>query len=347
MRRERRSIAGAFNQTAPTLAGALAAGVVAAAAALGGWWAAWPAHPAAAQAPVPPQQPQAQVTTLLSELATRLLVPLGAQQPPVQLLPGQVAPEVPLELGAPPGGRIVGSAVRSSGPEGPSSVEVVLDAPGTPGDAQRFYEQSFGRQGWSPQAAGPGGSPRGFQPSVPPPTFTPFCRSAAGPWLLLGVAGRPNAPADVRVRVELRGGGPCATPPSGPVRGQEPPGAALLPALYAPAGMPVELTGGGPGPRRFGSDATVVGEVPPTDLEAHFARQLQAAGWTRRDGAAQSALAWSTWTVPGTAETGEVQGFLYVLAAPGSGQRALHVEVLTANLLAGPGGGLGGEGGVG
>lgn len=51
----------------------------------------------------------------------------------------------------------------------------------------------------------------------------------------------------------------------------------------------------------------------PAELEAYFAQQLVAAGWTRQGGQAEGMVAWSLWQVPDPPGT---QRFLLLRAAP-------------------------------
>lgn len=286
-----------------------------------------------AQAQPTPTVASAPDSASVQELAERLLAPPypgpDGQLPTIQLLPGRLPDSLPLQVPIPDGGRLVGSVVRGGQPKG-GGTEMVLDAPGGAAETLRFYQQALGGQGWTQAPFGPG-EPRGFQPTVAS-TGAAFCQGAQGPWLSLNVVSRPNAPSDVRLRLDAMNPGPCAQPP-GPPEKRLPPGMDRLPALYAPEGVALQMAGSGGGPGRFSSEATAETSLGVAALEAHFAQQLQAAGWTRREGAAQGPLAWSVWTVPGE---GDWQGFLYALAGPGADRRALHVEVASATAQPGP-----------
>ena len=76
--------------------------------------------------------------------------------------------------------------------------------------------------------------------------------------------------------------------------------------------------------------------MAPMELEAYFARQLDAAGWGRMTGSADDTFAWSSWLIP---DSGEWRGVLLVLAAfPGWRQLSLSAELIHP-------GGHGGAGG--
>lgn len=267
------------------------------------------------------------------ELAQRLLAPAypgpDGQVATVALLPGQLPGDLPLALQTPPNGRLVGSAVHQSGTRS-VSWDVVFDAPGAASDVQAFYQQHLPGLGWAAAPVNPGPTRGGFQPTTGINHL--YCQKATGPWLSVSAVATPTVPTDVRVRVDASTPGPCANQPGGAL--PQPPGAERLPALTAPADVQIQMNGSGGGPNRFTSDATALTAQSASALEAHFAQQLQAAGWTRVAGNATGPLAWSTWTVPGD---GGYEGFLYALDAPGQNRKELHVQVESATASFGGG----------
>ena len=267
------------------------------------------------------------------ELAQRLLTPASpgpdGQMATVALLPGQLPGDLPLALPPPPNGRLVGSAVHQSGTRS-VSWEVVFDAPGAASDVQAFYHQQLPGLGWAAAPVNPGPTRGGFQPTTGINHL--YCQKATGPWLSVSAVATPTVPTDVRVRVDASTPGPCANQPGG--ASPQLPGAERLPALTAPADVQIQMNGGGGGPNRFTSDATALTAQSVSALEAHFAQQLQAAGWTRVAGNTTGPVAWSTWTAPGN---GGYQGFLYALDAPGQNRKELHVQVASASASFGGG----------
>ena len=63
-------------------------------------------------------------------------------------------------------------------------------------------------------------------------------------------------------------------------------------------------------------------------LEAHFAKQLQAADWRRLDGRSDGPLCWSTWKVAGD---NDMQALLYAFEGPVPHQRDLLVQVTSSS----------------
>lgn len=279
---------------------------------------------------------------LLLELAERLLAePPGA----ARLLPGQIAAELTFDLPAPPGGRVLGSIVRTSNLNG-TSVEVVLDAPGSAGDLEGFFDRAITARGWrppppgamTPPSAGYLPQPGGFQqPGLAPrplPRPHVYCREANGPYVTLTITPEVDLPNDVRIKLQVppsemtgSGWGACAVlrpvPPPGP--GTIAKGPELVPNLSVPPSVRLE-------PRStmnlglvsYGAEAIAFTEMSVPALESHFAPQLRAVGWTRLAGEADEFLAWSAWRLP---ERDLWQGTLIVAQGPGQGRRTLLSRV--------------------
>ncbi len=86
--------------------------------------------------------------------------------------------------------------------------------------------------------------------------------------------------------------------------------------------------GHGGGGWRWSSGATAETDMAPMELEAYFAKQLEAAGWGRTDGSADEFFAWSGWLVPNVPPAPEWRGVLLVLAAfPGWRQVSVSAEL--------------------
>ncbi len=272
----------------------------------------------------------------LRALAERLLLPQYGRPdqpgvPSIDLLPGRLPGDLPLDPPAAPNSQLIGSAARRADAK-PLAWDVVYDAPGKPADLLAFYQGELAGRGWT--AAPVGGRMGGFQPTAMPVTNQPFCQQGGGSWLMLSIFPRPGAPNDVRLHIEANSPGPCAGKPGAPPPDRAgPPGYDKLPPLYPPDGVQVFPSGGGGGSGRFTSEATATTDQGVAALEAHFAAQLAAAGWTRTAGGASGPLAWSVWTIPGE---GEWQGFLYVLDGPGKDRRDLSVRIVSGT-QSGPG----------
>jgi len=107
----------------------------------------------------------------------------------------------------------------------------------------------------------------------------------------------------------------------------------ILPQLRAPPGVRLVSNGGGSaGSERASSEATAFTDQGAGELEAYFADQLAAAGWTRFDGGTDGPLAWSTWRLP---REGDWQGLLFVLESA-EGRRDLYLRAGTLAASANP-----------
>jgi hypothetical protein len=241
------------------------------------------------------------------ELAERLLTfgysPTGPQS--VTLLPAALPTDPAVTVPSVNGARLIGSAVRTRGTD--RSADIVLDAPGDPQQVAAAYEQGFKDQGWTapPGDAGISVAGGGFQASVPP-VYRMLCKGENGAYLSVSVSGRSGQANDVRISVQpsipAGGGSPCMAQ-----RSRSPGGGNHLPVLRPPDGVTLAPGGGGGGSymgfggpgggiNRQSSEAGATSALGAGELEAAFAKQLAAAGWTRLAGRDDGALAWSTWT---------------------------------------------------
>jgi hypothetical protein len=160
-----------------------------------------------------------------------------------------------------------------------------------------------------------------------------YCQTPDGPSLTIS-AYPAAAMADVRLSLAM-GAGLCSVPAPA-VSPRFPAGADRIPRLYPPEGVLLQASGGGGGSQnRWASEAGAMTDRPTAELEAFFAQQLAAAGWTRQAGQAAAALSWSTWQVPGE---GDWQGVLLVIEGPGPDRRSLSVRVESATAAPGSGG---------
>lgn len=296
----------------------------------------------------------------LRELAERLISPPfmkpDSSSPRSELLPGNLPGDLPLDLPMPKGNRLIGSARHGSGTE-MASWDVVLDAPGKAEDVEAFFKAELEKRNWKAgpdwnrrmdmnrerggfATSGPGGM--GLPPGVDPdkvkegmvdmgsmPRQLIFCQVGGKAALDLQVTPRGSEPNDVRIKVDGWGMGPCSEGWK-----QEDMWASMesIPPLRAPEGVEIRSEGSSGGDGSWSSEASAVTDKSATLLEAHYAGQLQAAGWTRLTGRAEGPLAWSLWQVPvkeGKEGDGkdEMQGFLYVLETPGQNLRRFHVSV--------------------
>src|ERR1700731_1853577 len=67
---------------------------------------------------------------------------------------------------------------------------------------------------------------------------------------------------------------------------EAPPGRSPLPSLKPPPGVRIQSSGSGGGGSGWSADASAQTEMAPMELEAYFAKQLEAAGWGRAAGPA-------------------------------------------------------------
>lgn len=197
-------------------------------------------------------------------------------------------------------------------------MEAVFDAQDDPAGLLAAYETELTKGGWAhfedfnPMRGGFVSSEQG--------EARMYRHGADLPVLMVGVTTTNAPPSDVRLRLDFEF---ARRMPRGP-RGL-PPGADLMPELRPPAGVALTGQTGGGSEGRWTSETTVQTEQAVAALEAHFADQLAAAGWTRTAGAADDVVAWSAWEVPDQKESW--RGLLLVLAPFGPTERSLTLRL--------------------
>jgi len=238
---------------------------------------------------------------------------------------------LPADWGAipiPPGTELLGSALHSRRGN-PTQIEAIYKAEGDAQSVLGRYEVALKAGDWG-VFAGYGGMHGGFVPGGLPAAYQSYRHGDEGPILMVTVMEGGTNEADLRLRLDWD---MVRHLPEMRMHGR-PAGFDRLPPLAPPAGVPLRGGGGGGGSGRWHSEATVETDLPVPDLEVHFSRQLEGAGWTRLAGTADDVAAWSSWQLPGDGGWG---GILLVLAAFKPGERFLYVRVAAGD--AGDGGG--------
>jgi hypothetical protein len=266
--------------------------------------------------------PETERERQLREVASRALTHPDPDGPvTVDLVPLGYPEDVPAELVDRTGLRLVGSVVRRRAGK-LADVELIFDGAGEPDTVLSSYEGELIRIGWVRlDQMGPfrgGFEARGFGDMA----FLADQRQTA--MVNLHALDRADGGTDLRVRyntahveemLSMRRGMPHETSP--------------LPRLRPPQGVRMQPEGHGGGGGRWSSAARARTEMMPMQLEAHFARQLESAGWGRVSGSADDFFAWSSWLVPAVPPAKEWRGVLEILAAfPGDRALTLWMERL-------------------
>lgn len=259
----------------------------------------------------------------LQELAQRLLSHPHPEGPTSIQILLQRLPDEWAAVPAPPGSRLLGSALHSRRSR-PTLIEAVYDADGDSRAVLARYEPELTKGGWSVFQGWGGGMHGGFMPGGMTGAGQWYRQGEAGPVLMVATIDRQGMATDLRLRLdwEMIRHLPEMRPHTGPE------GAERMPPLHPPPGIPLHGGGGGGGGGTWHSEATVETDQPVAEVESHFARQLEDAGWIRVAGSADDVAAWSSWNLPGA---GEWRGILLVLAAFRSDERFLYVRISAGN----------------
>jgi hypothetical protein len=255
---------------------------------------------------------------LLRDLAQRLLThPHPEGRTSVELFLRRFPDSLPLELPLPSASKLVGGALHAR-QQRPTLMEAVLDADGEPDEAVAAYERELAEHGWNAfeQFGGMGG---GFVPGGMGIGRT-FRRGDEGPVLMVAATTREAKQTDLRLRLDWE---IIRHLPEMRMHGR-PEGADRMPALHPPEGIPLRGGGGGGGGGSWHSEASLETDLPVAELQSHFAKQLERAGWNRFAGSSDDVVGWSSWRLPGE---GGWHGILLVLAArPGNPFLYLRIE---------------------
>jgi len=254
---------------------------------------------------------------MLHDLAQRLLSHPNPDGPTsVELFLGRFPESLGLEIPMPPASTLLGVALHSRR-QRPTLMEAVFDAEREPEEAVAVYERVLAGHGWNSfeQFGGMGG---GFVPGGMG-IGRAFRRGDEGPVLMVAATTRESKRTDLRLRLDWE---IIRHLPEMRMHGR-PEGAERMPALHPPEGIPLRGGGGGGSGGSWQSEASLETDLPVAELQSHFARQLERAGWNRAAGSADHVVAWSSWELPGG---GGWHGILLVLGAR-PGERFLYVRI--------------------
>ena len=262
--------------------------------------------------------PETERERQIRQLAGRLLSWPGPEGPlTVDLVPVGYPEEFPPELVDLTDLRFLGSAVRRRAGQ-LVSVEMVFGGGGEPEAVLSSYESSLLNLGWERlDQRGPmrGGFDAGSFPETS--LLVERQKSVA---INLQAMHREDGTSELRVRYDPVHAQDMIANIARVTRHEEP----VLPRLKPPPGVRIHPEGMGGGGGMWKSDARAQTEMPPMELEAYFAKQLETAGWGRLTGSADETFAWSSWLVPNVPPAPEWRGVLLVIA-PFPGWR--HVSV--------------------
>jgi hypothetical protein len=263
--------------------------------------------------------PETERERQLRQLAGRLLTWPDPDGPvSVDLIPLGYPDDLPPELVDLTELRYLGSVVRRRAGV-LLGVEMVFDGPGEPQTVVSTYEAALVGLGWErieqPQPPGGGGfDVHGLG------QMTLLVNKPKSAIVFLHGTDREDGGAELRVRFDPVHAPETIMNMNRAMRQEE----SILPRLKPPPGVRLQPEGTGGGGGRWKSDARAQTEMAPMQLEAFFAKQLEAAGWGRMTGSADDTFAWSSWLIP---DSGEWRGVLLVLAAfPGSRQLSVQAE---------------------
>jgi hypothetical protein len=262
--------------------------------------------------------PETERERQLRQLAGRLLAWPDPDGPvSVDLIPVGYPNDFPPELVDLTDRRFLGSAVRRRAGT-LVLVEIVFEGSGAPETVIASYEASLANLGWE-RLDQPGPMRSGFDAGFPEMSLLVDRKKSEA--VVLQAMHREGGGSELRVRYDPIHAREMIANRVRSTRHAE----SMLPRLKPPPGVRLHPEGMGGGGAFWKSDAQAQTEMPPMELEAFFARQLELAGWGRMTGSADETFAWSSWLIP---DSGEWRGVLLVLAAfPGLRYVSVRAEM--------------------
>lgn len=255
----------------------------------------------------------------LRELALRFLAPaFRAETGQAQLLVGSLPASLPFEFPLPENSQIVGSFISS-----PQTMQIVLDMDQSPDEIIAFYTERMQAAGWSEpdvlrrqRQHVEGGFVDSFRRSV---TYVTFCKGQRGPALGVSVFREEaeNGKTEVRLHIDAQSRfSPCMQ--SSEIFMDV---SRLIPPLEPPIGVQQHADGGS-NSERAATFATldVTDGIALSQLSAHYAHQLEQAGWQRTGEGSSELMAWHTWEFYDK-ENERWQGIFTLLHVPGMEQQ--------------------------
>ena len=219
----------------------------------------------------------------------------------VQLLPGKLPEQMPVQIPLPRGSEIFGSILL-----GETEIGVMVDSPLAAEEIMAFFSQALASQNWTEMDVS--GMERGFMEWS---TGSFFCQESNDTSIAIIAYPRENG-SDIRLDISTDPEcSPCSF--SGSDDWLKP-----IPKLVAPRNASLSnqnfMTGCG---NQVTISMDVMTELNSSALAAHFADQLIAANWTATSQEESGPAAWSAWEFED--EEGLIwDGFLTALEVPGS-----------------------------
>ena len=256
-------------------------------------------------------------TALLRELALSLLAPSfdpQARQP--QLLPGILPASLPFNVPFPTEYRIIGSFIRN-----PDNILIILETGFSPDEVIAFYTEQMQAEGWTEPTVLNRHIQSFTNAFYDHSLFITLCKGKRGPALLVGAFSNQSETRRTKVRLNIdtrSRNSPCTQ--SSEIFMQV---GALLPSLKPPQGGHQQVSGGG------GSDSESAATSATLDMEsvialpvlaAHYAHQLEQAGWQKTGEGSSGPTAWHSWKFRDK-ENERWLGVFTVLQVPGMERR--------------------------
>ena len=265
---------------------------------------------------------EAMLEELLVRVTTHWYDPQSSGK--TQILLGQL-PSLPVNFPLSEGSSVLGTLIHS-----PETAEIVLDTPLSPEQVVAFYKERLSGEGWMELDRYRGHRQSGFTHAGVLGTMNDItlCKDVDTPSFYIQAFSGRGAMTDVRININGGEHSPCRQQQRGPKsRLMEHHGLYdLIPTLVPPAGAKQMGGGGSSGSDSVSSHATLETDAELATLAPHYAKQLEAGGWTKLDEGQSGPLAWNAWTFQDE-DNEPWRGTFFIWKSPGKQREySLHVE---------------------
>jgi hypothetical protein len=192
--------------------------------------------------------------------------------------------------------------------QSPYDLQIMLDVPTNSEDMMAAYTQDLEKASWNqvPENVQSGGFVSATE------NWQIFCDEPSQAALVLQYYPKSTQETEMRVTLYTKDIQYMCDPQG--MRGQDP-ASLMLPVLETPAGALVTGGGSSSGAGTAESSSDIKTDLSPSELNAHFSSQLEAAKWDRLDSSDENIFSWSSWKV--TDEQGsQWNGTLIILKDP-------------------------------
>ncbi|MFN2236915.1 MAG: hypothetical protein ACK2U1_22020 [Anaerolineales bacterium] len=195
---------------------------------------------------------------------------------------GELPEDMPFEFPLPE------EAVVFASIQSPYDLQIMLDVPMDSADLMGTYTQNLEEANWNqvPESSQGGGFVSAAE------NWQIFCDEPSQNALTLQYFAKSDQESEIRITLYDKDVEYMCDPQS---MGGQDPSSLMLPVLDVPAGALVTGGGSSSGGGSAESSSDIRTDLSPKELNAHFSRQMEDAGWNSLDSGDEGSFSWGSW----------------------------------------------------